>query len=83
MYFALFQGNLTINPTTRTSSRPVRHARVRVAVWKRGLSLYIRSIWLGPGAPSSIEVSIWKYHSDPDINQSGSSGRERGKGRGT
>lgn len=27
------------------------------------------SIRLVPGAPSSIAVSIWKYHRDPDINQ--------------
>lgn len=27
------------------------------------------SIRLVPAAPSSIEVSIWKYHHDPDINQ--------------
>lgn len=38
------------------------------------------SIGLVPGAPSSIEVSIWKYHSDPDINQWPPRGEEREQG---
>lgn len=49
---------------------PITHKYLRQTVWN--VSLFSWSIWLVPEAPSSIEVSIWKYHCDPDINQLGS-----------
>lgn len=76
-YFAYICASTTcISP----SICPLCIKYIRQTLWKEGLSLSSWSIWLVPGAPSSIEVSIWKYHCDPDINQWAPRGGGRGGG---
>ncbi len=56
-----------LHPIYLTLILPIMHKYIRQTLWNVSLSSW--SIRLVPGAPSSIEVSIWKYHCDPDINQ--------------